>query len=153
MKYKEIKLGDNKSILVDEYAEIKVNDFITDNYTVWKWLDDSSLLGRKKVIATINYSISLDVAMVIVEDQVYSEKDLIDLVQQLKDYTKVGQFILGNDEREAKEFVDIFIQPLKQKYIELETEPTEQFDEQTSIGVFTIKTTRVDGQLIAYIKK
>lgn len=30
------------------------------------------------------------------------------LVEQLKDYTKEAQCILGNDEREASEFVDIF---------------------------------------------
>ena len=30
------------------------------------------------------------------------------LVQELKDYTKEAQCILGNDEREASEFVDIF---------------------------------------------
>jgi hypothetical protein len=35
-------------ITVDE--EIKLNDYITDGYKVWKWKDDSSLLGRKKVI-------------------------------------------------------------------------------------------------------
>jgi len=30
------------------------------------------------------------------------------LVEELKDYTKESQCILGNDEREASEFVDIF---------------------------------------------
>jgi hypothetical protein len=30
------------------------------------------------------------------------------LVKELKDYTKESQCILGNDEREASEFVDIF---------------------------------------------
>lgn len=30
------------------------------------------------------------------------------LVEQLKDYTKEAQCILGNDEREASEFVEIF---------------------------------------------
>jgi hypothetical protein len=32
------------------------------------------------------------------------------LVEQLKEYTKEAQCILGNDEREASEFVDIFHQ-------------------------------------------
>jgi hypothetical protein len=44
----------------------------------------------------------------------YSEEDLINLVQQLKDYTKESQSILGNDERDAKDFVGIFKQSLKQ---------------------------------------
>ena len=32
--------------------EIKFYDYITDGYKVWQWEDDSSLLGRKKVILT-----------------------------------------------------------------------------------------------------
>lgn len=42
--------------------EINVGDFITDKYKYWQWNDDSSLLGRLKVIAglpnqpTIDYS-------------------------------------------------------------------------------------------------
>ena len=38
----------NICITINE--EIKVNDYITDDYLVWKWKDNSSLLGRKKVI-------------------------------------------------------------------------------------------------------
>lgn len=41
--------------------------------------------------------------------KLYTENDLIDLVQLLKDYTYKSQKILGYDEREAKEFVDIFL--------------------------------------------
>lgn len=37
--------------------EIKVGDWITDNYRVWKWNDDSSLLGRKKIITTTDKSL------------------------------------------------------------------------------------------------
>lgn len=37
-------------IWVDK-SEIKVGDFITDKYKVWKWLDTESLLGRFKVVA------------------------------------------------------------------------------------------------------
>jgi hypothetical protein len=40
---------DNYLLVVDD-SEIKVYGYITDNYKVWKWNDDSSLLGRKKVI-------------------------------------------------------------------------------------------------------
>lgn len=38
-------------LLIDEEAKIKINDFITDKYNVWQWKDDSSLLGRKKIMA------------------------------------------------------------------------------------------------------
>ena len=44
----DIKSTHNIYITSDE--EITVNDYITDGYLVWKWKDDSSLLGRKKVI-------------------------------------------------------------------------------------------------------
>ncbi len=37
-------------IYITNDEEIKVNDYITDGYKVWQWKDDSSLLGRKKVI-------------------------------------------------------------------------------------------------------
>ena len=39
----------------------------------------------------------------------YTKADLIDLVESLKDYTKESHTILGHDDREAIEFVDIFI--------------------------------------------
>lgn len=35
-------------------------------------------------------------------------EQMIELVQQLKDYTRESRNILGHDEREASEFVDIF---------------------------------------------
>jgi hypothetical protein len=35
---------------------------------------------------------------------------MIDLVQQLKDYTRESNNVLGFDEREANEFVEIFYQ-------------------------------------------
>ena len=42
----------NQHIYITSDEEIKLNDYITDGYKVWKWKDDSSLLGRKKVIFT-----------------------------------------------------------------------------------------------------
>ena len=42
----------NGHIYITSDEEIKVNDHITDGYKVWKWRDDSSLLGRKKIILT-----------------------------------------------------------------------------------------------------
>jgi hypothetical protein len=49
MKHKIIKT-ENYLLVVDD-SEIKVGDVITDKYNVWIWKDNSSLLGRKKVIA------------------------------------------------------------------------------------------------------
>ena len=41
--------------------------------------------------------------------KLYTLNDLIDLVQSLKDYTNESHNIFGHDERDAKEFVDIFL--------------------------------------------
>ena len=204
MKYREIKLEDNKSILVDESADIENKDWYWDeNKLKVKHYFESresfpSLIHRFKIIATINHSIDLNVPMVIVEDEVmklakqcfkniynskfidiprhyellsiisktlnykatqqksYSEENLCNLVQQLKDYTKEGQVILGNDEREAKEFVNIFISSLKQEYIELKMEISyldwKKGNKEKLSDTLQIKTNRVDGQLMAYQK-
>lgn len=40
--------------------KISLNDPITDNYRVWFWRDDCSLLGRKKVLATNNPNIDIN---------------------------------------------------------------------------------------------
>jgi hypothetical protein len=50
MKRNIYKIGKKLFITSDE--EIKVNNYITDGYLVWQWKDDSSLLGRKKIILT-----------------------------------------------------------------------------------------------------
>jgi hypothetical protein len=49
MTHKLIKT-DNYLLVVDD-SEIKVGYYITDKYRVWQWEDDSSLLGRHKIIA------------------------------------------------------------------------------------------------------
>jgi hypothetical protein len=43
------------------------------------------------------------------EEFFYTKQDLIDLVESLKDYTKESHTILGHDDRESSEFVDIFL--------------------------------------------
>ena len=43
---------DGKVIYITSDEEIKLNDYITDGYYVWQWKDNSSLLGRKKIILT-----------------------------------------------------------------------------------------------------
>jgi len=81
---------------------------------------------------------------------VYSEEDLCNLVQQLKNYTKESLSILGHDEREPEEFVDIFLKS-NQEYIELETEVI--FCHGNGMLDYAIKTDRINGQLIAFNKK
>jgi hypothetical protein len=49
-----------KELFVTSDEEIKLNDYITDSYKVWKWKDNSSLLGRKKVILTTNQDLIAD---------------------------------------------------------------------------------------------
>jgi len=49
------------------------------------------------------------------KEYIYTKQHLIDIVQQLKDYTKESRLILGNDEREAIKFVDIFLNELDNK--------------------------------------
>ena len=43
------------------------------------------------------------------KETLYTKQDLIELVQKLKDYTKESHTILGHDDRDAIEFVDIFL--------------------------------------------
>ena len=50
----------NQNIHITSDEEIKVNDYITDGYKVWKWKDDSSLLGRKKIILTTDQDLIKD---------------------------------------------------------------------------------------------
>lgn len=61
----------------------------------------------------------------------FSRQDLIDLVESLKDYTAESNNILGHDEREASEFVDIFLNgrtPRTPIAIEVEmAKPSESF--------------------------
>jgi len=45
---------DGDDYYVSESENISVNDFVTDGYKTWRWEDNSSLLGRKLVIASNN---------------------------------------------------------------------------------------------------
>ena len=49
MIHKLIKT-DNYLLIVDD-SEIEFGNYVTDKYRVWQWKDDSSLLGRHKIIA------------------------------------------------------------------------------------------------------
>lgn len=46
-----------QNIYITNNEEIKINDYITDGYLVWQWKDDSSLLGRKRVILTTDINL------------------------------------------------------------------------------------------------
>jgi hypothetical protein len=51
---------ENQNIYITSDEEINLNDYITDGYRVWKWKDDSSLLGRKKIILTTDQELIKD---------------------------------------------------------------------------------------------
>ena len=115
MKYKEIKLEDNKSILVDESAEIKKNTNTFNEGLNGDWFYNSiyksiARIGDItaydfKIIATINHSISLDVPMVIIEDEIKKlarkyanithDRALDEEERYYGDYKKYDGFIAG----------------------------------------------------------
>ena len=184
-------------ILVDESAEIKKNINTVNEGLNGDWFYNSiyksiARIGDItaydfKIIATINHSISLDVSMVIVEDEVeklalerypnthlisssipqiaikafiegykaaqqkgvYSEEDMEEAFQQGMDNVDNDGCYIDKIEIAFKECIEY----LKQEYIELEM--VENYDNDVSIypNVLQIKTNRVDGQLMAYLKQ
>jgi hypothetical protein len=193
MKYKEIKLEGNKSVLVDESAKIKDVDWHIDNGIVKQWKGNlhSNRLTSKKITATINHSVSLDVPMVIVEDEL--EKLAKEIVisnnpNGVENFSMVVFNGLSNDitealkaqqkglysEEDLKNACHLFhnrtiktiyeiIESLKQEYIELEietyfTDDAERNERLKKDGEniqkqYVLKTNRVDGQLMAYVKQ
>jgi len=189
-------------VIVAESAEIKEGDYVfsTAKNRVLKtqYKTKDGFYNRAKIIATINYSISLDVPMVIVEDikklaliaypihiidgdgagvqdfnfedrcvwiegykaaqqkGVYSEADLRNTFQAGAMYCAT----------EGKAYprspnIESIIESLNQDNIELEMQAecckkytlcntNCRYDKDT---VWKIKTTRVDGQLMAYVKQ
>ena len=77
--------------------------------------------------------------------KLYTELDLVELVQSLKDYTHESHSILGYDEREAREFVDIFLKD--RKPIEL---PTDE-DIETEASGFSKKYRATTYEKSAYV--
>jgi len=75
MRYKEVKLDSDKSVLVDESAEMKKGDaVITDGGMGRLGIDTYQTnvdysVKPLKIVASINHSIILDVPMVILEDE------------------------------------------------------------------------------------
>ena len=152
-------------VLVDESAEIK--EGIPFWGYCWNWFDkinhfpngcNQSRGKVEKIIATINHSISLDVAMVIVEDEI--EKDFQLQVSEV--YEGISkEFFRVDTAREwhkkgykaARVYSDSeMIQSLNQEPIELEM--ISDIPSKEIMGEFEsrIKTTRVNGQLMAYKK-
>ena len=211
MKYKKIKLKNNKSILIDESAEIKEGELVIQDgglNRIGIGTHQASIaytIKPLKIVATINHSISLDVPMVIVKDKVeevceseykrhpnndllygddkykilaykagvydgfkakqkgvYSEEDLIGFSKWIEkeelpfeDGSFVKYFNGKDNYLTVSQVMQMYIQSLKQKYIELEMEEI-LGDEGIILSLdnkdWKIKTNRVDGQLMAYLK-
>jgi hypothetical protein len=81
MTHKLIKT-ENYLLVVDE-SEIKVGDYITDKYRVWQWEDDSSLLGRHKIIAhlPLNGSPILEDVALLPPYSLHQEDDINELAE------------------------------------------------------------------------
>jgi hypothetical protein len=69
-------------------------------------------LQKLEIQITMDSKLKLMTAIEKAKEMHYQEQ--IDLVQHLKDYTYESHNILGFDEREASEFVDIFNQTFNQ---------------------------------------
>lgn len=92
-----IKFGIQKESLVDRLADDFCKEHLPHVDTTGHWL--GFFKGWEKH-AELN------------EGKEYTYQNMVDLVNQLMDYTKEGRTILGHDEREPSEFVDIFIEGL-----------------------------------------
>jgi len=189
MKYKVITTDKGK-IVVDESAEIKENTYYENNGVVF--LSDSIYNEgnnpnnsnprvtdfNNKVIATINHSISLDVLMVIVQNEIkeslenhYSDgtpKEKIAFLfgykaaqqkgvyseEQVRSVIETANIALANNIKSLDS--DKIIQSLNQEYIELEMETSyldwKKGDKEKLSDTLQIRTDRVDGQLMAYQK-
>lgn len=154
-----------------------------DNYEIPQWIIYvlvSGLNGKTpcKIIGTINHSINKNIAMVIVEDEVerladeYSKSFIdahgteeVDFIAGYKKKEQEGvysekdmqlcwqQAIRSYIGKESTLFFDQYIQSLKQEYIELETEEYGTTMKDFKDVNYRIKTNRVNGQLMAYVKK
>ena len=194
MKYKEIKLKDNKSILVEESAEINKGCKYYDGINIGTAFKNNAGFYKDcdKIIATINHSISLDVPMIVIEDEgwessweitnskikngvnpnayrlgwlgksaqqkgVYSEEDLINLVAFICNKEDGNDITISESGEMPSLIVKQFIQSLNQEYIELEMDCDYLIQCHCTSNKNclkpTIKTNRIDGQLISYTKK
>ena len=89
--------GQHISITSDE--EINLNNYITDGYRVWKWKDDSSLLGRKKVILTTDTDLIKDGVQPIDDEflEWFIKNPSCESVEFEKGYLGMGGFCKSNE--------------------------------------------------------
>ncbi len=87
-----ITIGDYKN---DIYVKFDISD---------KFVSKIAMMYLKEIIS-----------MEILEEESYTKQDLIDLVESLKDYTSEAHSIIGHDERESEEFVNIFLEMRRKK--------------------------------------
>ena len=90
---KLIKIKQDYYVVADE-TNINVGDCITDKYKVWKWNDDCSLLGRKKITHSTN--VSIEDYWNVIEISLSEVKQLIGEVDVEK---KATEEILYNDQK------------------------------------------------------
>lgn len=95
-----IKLGIEKAPLVDKLAYEFCKEHLPHVDTTGHWLGFFKGWKRHEELN---------------KGKEYSYQDMTDLVSQLMDYTKESRCILGHDEREPSEFVDVFINGLPKK--------------------------------------
>lgn len=86
-------IGKNQHIYITNKEQIRLNDYITDGYSVWKWKDDSSLLGRKKIILTTDTTLIADNVQSIDNEflQWYINNPTCEKVFIIDDYEQVNQ--------------------------------------------------------------
>ena len=76
-----------------------------------KMADADIIENRINKLAEEYYKLGYNAA----QKDLYTKQDLIDLVDSLKNYTKESHTILGHDDRDAIEFVDIFLNEISDK--------------------------------------
>jgi len=156
MKYKEIKLGNDKSVLVDESDTtklIKGDWHIEKGHIINQFPDYLTDLDEcKKIVATINHSIDKDVPMVTVEDvtgagvliknleieinktptgylrNLLCDANILIQSQQKNVYSEDDMGNLWDFCAFNKGTFEKFIQSLNREYVELETEEKQRFE-------------------------
>lgn len=86
-------------VLLVEKSVISVGDYITDSLRVWRWNDDCSLLGRKKVISSTKPLEGLP--LLVIED----EERVVELFDYIENLSKT----LYNPERHRDESIKSLI--------------------------------------------
>jgi len=132
MKYREIKLENNKSVLVDEIAICKTDElYLSSIKQNIKPKCEGVIQAGDKIIATINHSIDLDVPMVVVEDEV-EKLALDDYNTAYPSYEKVTDYKVVEKFRSIQSYIRGF-KASQQKCIYSEEEMKEALYKMYSI--------------------